>query len=60
MAEMERFELSQAYQAPTAFRERTLQPLGYISLYILQQTPKIRRELLERTEMILMSMETEK
>ena len=33
MAEMERFELSRAFKAPTAFRVRTLQPLGYISEY---------------------------
>ena len=33
MAEMERFELSRVVSTPTAFRVRTLQPLGYISIF---------------------------
>ena len=32
LAEMERFELSLRFSRTTAFRVRTLQPLGYISL----------------------------
>ena len=36
MAEMERFELSRRFLSrPTAFRVRTLQPLGYISKFML-------------------------
>ena len=31
LAEMKRFELLRRYSRPTAFRVRTLQPLGYIS-----------------------------
>ena len=31
LAEMERFELAPGNARPTAFRVRTLQPLGYIS-----------------------------